>query len=268
MKLFISADIEGTTGVTHWDETKLEHPSSLGFRQQMVREIRAACEGAARSGFREILVKDGHDSARNFDGVGFPKEVRILRGWAKNPLIMMAGLDQSFDAVAFVGYHSPAGSSGHPLAHTGPRTTSYVKINGELASEFTINSYTAALFGVPVAFVSGDAALCASAKRLCPALETVAVSEGVGNSSISISPELAVERIRENSFLALSGDLKRHAITLPKRFEIEIGFMEHALAYRAGFYPGAERFSEQSVTFFSTDYFEVLKFIFFTILPA
>lgn len=268
MKLFISTDIEGTTGITHWDEAKADHPSNLEFRQQMVREIRAACEGAVSSGVREILVKDGHDSARNFDGTAFPKEVRILRGWTKNPLIMMAGLDETFDAVAFVGYHSPAGSSGHPLAHTGPRTTSYVRINGELASEFTINTYTAALFGVPVVFVSGDAALCASAQQMCPALKTVAVSEGIGNGCISISPDLAVERIRENMFLTLQGDLTRHAIDLPKRFEIEIGFLEHALAYRASFYPGAERFTEQSAIFSSSDYLEVLKFIFFTIFPG
>lgn len=81
MKLFISSDIEGTTGITAWDETEWSDPRSLYFREQMTREVTAACEGAADAGFGEIWVKDAHDSARNIIPDRLPENVKLLRGW-------------------------------------------------------------------------------------------------------------------------------------------------------------------------------------------
>ncbi len=67
MKVYISADIEGVTGVTTWDEAELHKPDHGIAQEQMTAEVRAACEGALNAGATEIWVKDAHDSGRNSD---------------------------------------------------------------------------------------------------------------------------------------------------------------------------------------------------------
>lgn len=265
MKIFISADIEGTTGIVNWDEARLENQFNEYFREQMTREVKAACEGAIEGGAGDILVKDAHGTARSIDPSKLPEIVRIVRGWARNPFSMMAGLDSSFDGVLFTGYHSGAGTDGNPLAHTMNTDNIHVLINGEYASEFMINSYIAGYFKVPVLFVSGDKQLCESAKKLNENIKTVAVSEGFGNASISINPDLAVRRIKEKVLEAVKDDLSKYIIKLPENFKVEIYYRNHFLAYKAGFFPGAEQTGARTVQFESKDYMDVLKFLFFVL---
>jgi len=99
MKVFISADIEGVTGVTHWDETDLNKAEFAAASEQMTAEVAAACEGALEAGATEILVKDAHGDARNIIASKLPHEVRLIRDWAPEPLMMMQGLDKSFQAA-------------------------------------------------------------------------------------------------------------------------------------------------------------------------
>lgn len=265
MKIYISADIEGTTGIVNWNETKLENQFSNYFRAQMTREVNAACEGAIEAGADEILVKDAHDSARNIDPSKLPERVKIFRGWAKNPLVMMAGLDESFDGVIFTGYHSAGSTNGNPLAHTMEPDLEYIKINGEYASEFLINAYIAAYFKVPVLFLSGDKMLCESVKNLNENIKTVAVSEGVGNGSISVNPDLAVKKIKEGVCQAAGDDLSKYMVNLPEDFKVEVKYREHYKAYMGGFYPGAKQTGTKTIEYQSSDYMDVLKFFLFVL---
>ena len=139
MKLYLSADIEGTCGIVNWDETKLECEFSQHYRTQMSKEITAACDGATQSGVHEILVKDAHDSGRNINPNILPENVKILRGWTKDPLVMMAGIDESFDACIFTGYHSGATCNGNPLSHTMDIDYDYFKINQKNVVYFTFS---------------------------------------------------------------------------------------------------------------------------------
>jgi D-amino peptidase len=50
MKVYISVDIEGVAGITHWDEAEKAHPDYPEFREQMTREAVAAIEGAQAAG--------------------------------------------------------------------------------------------------------------------------------------------------------------------------------------------------------------------------
>ena len=265
MKIFISADIEGVTGIANWDETKLENSISQYFREQMTMEVKAACRGAIEAGATEIFVKDAHSSGRNMDPSKLPEEVKILRGWTRNPYVMMAGLDSTFDGVFFIGYHSAAGTDGNPLAHTMNGENEYVKINGQYASELLINSYTAALFGVPVLFASGDKLLCEEAKRINGNIETVAVSEGIGDASVSIHPNMAVKNIKQKVLEALAGDLSKCTVKLPEKFKVEIHYRKHSAAYSGSFYPGARQTGTKTLEYEAADYFEVLKFLFFVL---
>jgi D-amino peptidase len=268
MKLYISSDIEGTTGIVDWEETDINHPSSKYFIEQMTREVTAACEGAIEAGADEIIVKDAHHSARNINPSKLPDKTRIIRGWIGSPQSMLGGIDSTFDGVIFTGYHSAAGTAANPLAHTMNRRNVYVKINGELASEFLINSYTAAFYKVPVLFLSGDKFLCESVKRLNKNIRTVAVSEGIGNASNSMNPFAAVENIRnqvQNAVRTAIEDRTSFLVELPEKFLVEICFKEHYNAYKGGFYPGAKQTAHNIVQFESDNYMDVLKFFCFVL---
>lgn len=264
-KIFISADIEGTAGIAHWDETSKNHPDYAYFARQMTQEVNAACLGALDAGALEILVKDAHDSARNIDPSALPVQARVLRGWPRNPFSMMAGLDSSFDGAVFTGYHSAAGTDFNPLSHTMNGKNNHVLINGQKASELLMNCLSAAWYGVPVYFVAGDAGLCEWIKTVNPNIRTVATLEGLGNASVSIHPQLAVQRIREGVRDALAQNAALMRFPLPPRFEVQINFKEHASAYAGSFYPGAQRPDERTVTFEADDWPDVLKFFFFVL---
>ena len=260
MKIYISADIEGVTGSTHWDEADKAKADYAAFREQMTAEVCAACEGALKAGATELLVKDAHDSGRNILASRLPLEARLARGWSGHPYGMVEGIDPSFQALVMIGYHSRAGSTANPLAHTMSGNIVHVKVNGQFASEFMINTYTAALEGVPTVFVSGDAGLCEDASKLVPGLSSVAVKFGVGESTNSIHPQLALDQIREGVFHSLKGDLNRCLVKLPKQFEVEIRYQSQSRAYEKSFYPGARLADPFTIQFTASSYFDVLRF--------
>jgi D-amino peptidase len=261
MKVFISADIEGCAGITSWDEVHKGHAGYGEFREQMTSEVVAACEGARAAGATDILIKDAHESGCNLIVSRLPDYARVIRAWSGHPYVMMFGLDSSFDAALFIGYHDAAGTDGNPLAHTMNDRIARLSINDELASEFTVNAYTAALNGVPPVFLSGDRGICAAAERLVPRMKTVAVSEGFGRASMAVAPTRAVRLIREGVEEALSRDFSGCALPLPDRFEVTVEFNNASDAYRSSFYPGVEHPRACTLRFVSNDYFEILRAI-------
>jgi len=264
-KLFISADIEGTTGIAHWDETEHGKKDYEYFRTQMSREVTAACEGALAAGFEDILIKDAHDTGRNIIPAMLPEAARILRGSAKHLFIMMSGLDETFDGVVFTGYHSAAQSPDNPLAHTMNGRNNYVKINGELCSELMLNSLTAAMVGVPVYCVTGDKGLCGWIQSVNPNIRAVPVSEGWGNGSLSIHPDVAVRRIRETVEAAVKQPREACMFPLPKHFTVEINYKQHYDARSAGWYPGVKQTESRVVQFETDEYMDVLRFIYWVL---
>ena len=267
MKVYISADIEGITGVSHWDETHKCKPDFSAFAKQMTDEVSAACEGAYRAGAEEIWIKDAHESGRNIIASSLPVYTRLIRGWSNHPLSMVQELDKTFSAVLFVGFHSAAGSGGNPISHTLSPEFSKIMINGRKASEFLIHIYAAAMVGIPVVFISGDEEVCKEATDLNPDIQTVAVNKGIGDSVISIHPSEALIRIKEGVESALKRDLNIYQFSLPPYFKTELFFKNPALAYRASFYPGMRQVSPECVLFQSENYFEVLRMFLFALTP-
>jgi len=261
MKIYISADIEGIAGISHWDEARKAHATYQEFRAEMTEEVVAACDGAIAAGATEILIKDAHDTGRNIIASRLPDCARLIRGWSGHPLAMVQELDASFAALVLVGYHAKAGSQDNPLAHTLTLDIAGLRLNGELCSEFRMHSYAAALYGVPVVFLSGDKGICAEAAELIPALEPVAVSEARGSSTISMPPALAQRLIRKGVGSSLKGDLARFRLMLPESFVLEVSFNNPTDAYRKAWYPGAKQSGPRTVYFESDDYFEVLRAI-------
>ena len=199
MKVYISVDFEGVAGSTSWSSTNLGDLEHGPMAREMTLEAAAACRGALAAGATEIYIKDAHESGRNMDISLLPKEAKIILGWKYSPDSMVCGLDQSFDALMFVGYHSPAGTNGSPLAHTMNRKTNYIKFNGKLASEFLMHAYVGASLGVPSVFISGDKNLCSHVHEYDPGITAVAVKEGMGAATVNLAPEMAQELIEEGA---------------------------------------------------------------------
>lgn len=267
MKLYISSDIEGVAGIAAWDESDQAKGGRWYdyFREQMTREVAAVCEGALAAGATDILVNDAHDTARNILPTGLPKGVRISRGWRGDPYSMVSGLETGFDAVAFTGYHSPASGAGNPLAHTMVGDVAEMHINGQLASEFHIHAYAAGLLGVPVVFLSGDAALCRAAEEFLPGITTVATSEGEGDASTSLHPLVAADLMRAGMEKALKGNLSACRVSLPEWFEVKLRYHQPVLTSRRAFYPGVRRLDASTLLFESEDYYEILRFFLFAL---
>ena len=263
MKIYISADIEGVTGVTHWDETELGKGDYGPFREQMTAEVAAACEGALEAGATEIWVKDAHDSARKIIASKLHHEAKLIRGWSGHPFIMVQELDDTFQGLVLIGYHSRGGAGTSPLAHTMTGSITRMSINERPASEFLIHTYAAAYVNVPVAFVSGDKGLCAEITQFNPHIGTLAVKEGIGNSTVSIHPDLATAGIREGVSKALKGDLSLCRVKLPAHFSVEIQFRRAYDAYHFGFFPGAMQKDDVTVRFENDSYYEVMRFLLF-----
>jgi len=259
VKIFISADIEGVTTSLRWEETNSNHGSYPLHAEQMTKEVLAACEGAIAAGATEIWVRDAHGGGNNINPTLLPKEVILVRGWARCPDFMIEGIDKSFDAAMFIGYHAAAGRCGNPMAHTMSGKHTGIFINGRRASEFMIYSWAAARHGVPTVFLAGDKMLCDDDADLHPALVSVAVKDGIGGAVYCRSVEATLPEIREKSEQALKQNLGSARITLPESFDVEIFFNDHAHAEKVSHFPGITKISDNVVRFSRNDYYEVLR---------
>ncbi len=265
MKVFISADIEGVTGCTSWDETEKGKDLYESFAKQMTLEVKAACVGINEAEESEITIKDAHDSGRNIDHNLLPKNTKLIRGWDGGLYSMVQELDNTYDCLMFIGYHSAAGRDTNPLSHSMNLSLDYIKINDKIASEFTIHSYIAASLGVPVVLLTGDKGLCKDALDLNENISTVAVKEGIGNSTINIHPSLSLDLIKEAAKDALKKDLSKCLIDLPNDFNVEIKYRNHKDAYRASHYPGVEKLDSNRIIYKAMDYMDVLRMMSFTL---
>jgi D-amino peptidase len=258
MKIYISADIEGVTGVTHWDDTRLGHTEFAYAARQMTREVAAAARAAFEMGASDVLVKDAHGTGRNLLLEELPERLRVHRGWDNSPYSMMAEVDGGFDAVLFVGYHSAGGSDANPLAHSfNSSKLESIFINGERASEFVFNYYLAAKHGVPTLFLSGDEGLAVEARTFDKNIYSVGVKSSLGDSTLNVSAKKGAELIYDGVKQALTKK-DVHPI-YPEKFDVIFRFRHHQDARRASFYPGVEQVDEVSVRVMSEDFLDIAR---------
>ena len=267
MKVYISVDIEGTANAVGWDSTA---PGGLDYernRLEMTKEAVAAARGAHAAGADEIVIKDAHGHGNNILPEYMPEYVELIRSYTYAPDVMVEGIDESFDAAFYVGYHSAAGCEGNNLAHTISHSKVHsIKVNGEIASEFMIYSYMAAYRNVPSVLLTGDRSMCQTGKKYHPCLVTVPVKDDIGGRNRGISGELACKQIEKAAKHALEQDLAKARIVLPGHFDVELCFKDHTLAKSGSYYPGATQKDPYTITFQSDDWYNVGRFLIFTIL--
>ena len=156
LKVYISADMEGVAGVVSQDQLGPKGFEYSQFRKFMTAEVNAAIEAARDVGTTEIVVSDSHGNGLNLLLDALPQDIQVVRSWPR-PLGMMEGIDDSFDAAIFIGYHASAGNIDGIAAHTvSGADFSSVRINGIEMTEGGMNALIAEHFGVPVVMISGD----------------------------------------------------------------------------------------------------------------
>jgi len=262
MKLYISADMEGTAGVCSWKQCDPsdahEYPA---YRRYMTQEVRAAVDGARKAGAGSILINDSHWSMRNllFDDLPGDEDLRVLSGSPK-PHSMGQGLDASFDAVFFTGYHAGAGTAA-TLSHTSsPETIYRVCVNGTPCSEALLYAALAGSYGVPVVLITGDDTIVRETLQSLPWAVGVAVKTAIGYTAVdSLTPHAARAAIRAGAREAVGRIEKAKPFSFEPPFELTIETVAVENADFMELLPGFERTGGRSVRFTAGDYGSVLR---------
>jgi D-amino peptidase len=259
LKVFISVDMEGISGVVSWDDVTVGGQDYGLFRRLMTQEVNAAIAAAKTLGPVEIVVRDAHDTGRNILPDLLDPEVKLLRDWSYGPLSMMEGIDKSFDAVIFIGYHARASTPDAVLKHTMTTKLLDVIINGRKMPEAGINALIAGMFDVPVVLVTGDKAVCGQVRELFGDVETVMVKEGIGTAELGLSPQAAQALIREKTIAALKRAKSFKPFKPVPPYTLDVAFADEAGAQKASWIPGAARKDEHTVSFRADDVMTLIK---------
>lgn len=187
MDVFISADIEGITGVVTWSQCGSAKEGGSEFvwaRQMMTQDVNAAIRGARAAGAGRIVVKDAHGNSKSLIARDLEPGVELVSGVGCGNIDgMMEGIGPSFGLAFLVGYHAKAGTPKGIMCHTMTGRVHRFWINGFEVGEIGISAGIAGRFGVPIALVTSDSAGCAEAKALLPWVRTAAVKDGYGRYS-------------------------------------------------------------------------------------
>jgi len=259
LKVFISVDMEGVTGVVNVDDARRDGKDYDYFREIMTREANAAIEGALAAGATEIVVRDSHGTALNLLPEMLNRNAKLIRDWSGGPMSMMEGIDASYDAAIYVGYHAKAGTPDGVLDHTSSGDVTDVSINGNSLPETGYNALMAGYYDVPVVFVAGDQAVCDQASELLGMVETVAVKEGIGAAAINLHPQVARDQIRAGVEKALRNLDAYQPYKLSPPYTLVLTLKTEQAIYEGAFYPGAKRTGDWQLTYESQDVLEIMR---------
>lgn len=265
LKVYISADMEGVVGAVTGDQLGPTGFEYGRFREFMTNEVLAAIEAAKEMGATEILVSDSHGNGENLLIERLPADIQLVRSWPR-PLMMMEGIDDSFDAAIFLGYHSSTTNTRGVRAHTmSSANLTAVRLNGIEMLEAGINAAIAGDFGVPVVMISGDDAVVEEARTVIGDLEGAVVKWALGfHSARTIMPEAAYELIREKTRAALArlDDFQPYRLEGP--IELEVSFKNYMPAEVMSYLPIVDRVDAHTIRFVGRDMTEISKFLEFT----
>ena len=259
MKVFVSVDMEGVSGLTDPEEMRADGRGYERGCELMTGDANAAIGGAYAAGAAEVAVTDAHGRGRNLRVDQIDERCTLARGPYK-PMRMGEGLDASFGAALFVGYHARAGTADGVLNHTWMgREILDVRLNGEAAGEIRLIAAFAGSYGVPVALVTGDAAACAEARELLGDVETVAVKAGADRYAARlVPPARAREQIAEAASRAVKSVERFAPYIVPAPYTLAIEWASTAIARSCAVIPGVRPAGPRTTEFTTDDYTEVV----------
>lgn len=264
LKVYISADMEGISGVASADQLG---PTSFEYqraREWMTADVLAAMQGAREAGATEFVISDSHGNGQSLliDRLPTDIPVRIVRSFPR-PLGMMEGIDSSFAAVIFVGYHTSTSSLTGVRAHTiSSALLTRITLNGVAQSEAGINAAIAAHFGVPVVMITGDDQIVAETKQRLGNVEGVAVKQAIGfHSAETMVPSVAAELIHQRAKVAVQrrGEMKPYTMAAP--VTVDVSMKNYRPVELLGYLPNLQRIDSHTVRFVGKSILEVSRFL-------
>jgi D-amino peptidase len=262
VKVYISVDMEGVGGVVTNEQLG---PAGFEYgraRQFMTDEALAAIQGARDAGATEILVSDSHGNGQNLLIDLLPADVTVIRSWPR-PLMMMEGVDSSFVAAVFIGYHAGTANASGVRAHTmSSATLTSVKLNGVEVPEGGLNAAIAGHFGVPVVAISGDDAAVAEVSRFTGPVPGAVVKRAISfHSAATMTPKAAQDLIRARVKAGVEQRASAKPYVLRGPITLEMSFKHYRAAELLAYLPAVTRVNSHTIRFVGKDIVEVSKFI-------
>ncbi|WP_406312353.1 M55 family metallopeptidase [Streptosporangium sp. NBC_01639] len=259
MKVYVSVDMEGVTGLTDPEEMQAGGRGYERGCELMTADANAVIRGAFDAGAEAVRVNDAHGSTKNLRIDLLDERATLIRGPGK-PLRMGQGLDRSHRAACFAGYHARAGVPDGVLNHTWMgKEIQNVYLNGEVCGETRLVASFAGSLGVPVALVTGDEAVCEEARELLGDVETVAVKTGVNRFSAELlPPAVAQARIYQATVRALNrvADFRLCAPEPP--FTLGVEWNSTAIAAGCALIPGVRSAGPRHTEFTTDDFAQIM----------
>ena len=262
LKVYISADMEGVVAVVTSEQLGPNGFEYQRFRTFMTNEVLAAIRGAKAAGATEILVSDSHGNGQNLLVEQLPINVELIRSWPR-PLGMMEGIDRSFDAVIFIGYHSSTTNMAGVRAHTfSSSTLTDVRLNSTSVSEAGFNAAIAGHFGVPVVMISGDDAIVAEAKDYLGEVEGAIVKKTKSfHAAQTLTPEAAYQLIEKTARRAIERLEDFEPFRLTGNINLEIGFKHYRQAELLAYLSNVDRVDSHTIRFVGNNIVEASMFV-------
>jgi D-amino peptidase len=253
MRVLISADAEGVTGVTNTNELLFGRPHYEFMRTMMTDDVNAAIEGAIAGGATEVVVNDAHWTMTNVQIERLDPRATLIKGFHKH-LCMVEGV-QDADAVFFLGYHARTGDSDGVGNETIlGREIVEIRMNGKPVGESEINAAVCGEFGVPVIFASGDDLYEKELRETLPNVEYGLTKYALDRwTARCLPPERSLANIRDAAERAVSG-LVAHRDRYPiyrldGEVELSVTFSSTAEALMASLIPGSVRETPRTVAY-------------------
>jgi D-amino peptidase len=252
-RVFISADMEGVTGVVADKQTGAEGPDYSTFRVQLIEEVNAAIAGAFDAGATQVVVVDSHGGGTNLQPDKLDSRAELITG-APKPAGMMQGLNETYSAVIFIGYHARGSTANGILSHTYSLAPLVVRLNEQEVGEYGLNAALAGYFGVPVVFISGDRATAEQARGFIPGVATLIVKEAVSRTAARTRTFQDVrEEIRSGVKSALARRHQIRPVQLSSPVKLEMELSTTAAADSAMLVPGMQRVADRVVRYVAPD---------------
>lgn len=259
MKILISADMEGATGVTWPADVEPGTEQWQRCRRMFTSDVNAAVAGFFDAGASEVLINEAHATMRNLLLEELDERAVMLTGRHKD-LSMVEGIQHGdIDGVAFLGYHAAAGTEG-VLAHTYlANSITAVRINGEIGSEGRLNSYVAAEYGVPVILVTGDDRTCADAAGYAAAVPAVAVKDCVSRyAAVCRPPAVTSASIRQAAAQGARLAARQEPASA-RDFLVQVEVDAAQLAQAAAIVPDVRRVGDRTVEYVARSAYDMIR---------
>lgn len=262
LKIYISADMEGVVGAVSDEQLGPTGFEYQRFREFMTQEVNTAIEAAFAAGATDILVSDSHGNGQNLLIEKLPKNIAVVRSWPR-PLMMMQGIDETFDGVIFLGYHTSTTNMEGVRAHTmSSGSLADVRLNGVSMPEAGINAAIAGHYNVPVIMISGDDAIVKEATALLGNIEGAVVKWAYGfHSAKTLTPEAACELIADKVKKAIGRIKEFKPYKLKAPIQLEVRFKNYRPAEVLSYLSLVERPDAHSIRFVGRDMVEVSRFL-------